>query len=159
LAIHHLTVQEIKGRLAVSFDLEVDGLMPLVEAHEYATQLEDAIRSELGPGVEVESHIEPQPERLLSGDDAPAKTTKAIISLLTTLAKKQPRLSELHNIRIRENDQGLFVHYHCRFAPSETIDDVHSVVDQIENGLQAKFPAIRRVIAHAEPVGRVRHGI
>jgi hypothetical protein len=30
LAIHHLTVQEIKGRLAVSFDLEVDGLVPLV---------------------------------------------------------------------------------------------------------------------------------
>ena len=128
--------------------------MPLVEAHEYATQLEDAIRSELGPGVEVESHIEPQPERLLTGDDAPAKTTKAIITLLTTLAKKQPRLSDLHNIRIRENDQGLFVHYHCRFAPSETVDDVHSVVDQIENGLQGKFPAIRRVIAHAEPIGR-----
>jgi cation diffusion facilitator family transporter len=158
LAIHHLTVQEIKGRLAVSFDLEVDGLMPLVEAHEYATQLEDAIRSELGPGVEVESHIEPQPERLLTGKDAPAKTSNAIISLLKTLAMKQPRLSDLHNIRIRENDQGLFVHYHCRFAPTETVDDVHTTVDQIENGLQAKFPAIRRVIAHAEPIGRVRHG-
>jgi divalent metal cation (Fe/Co/Zn/Cd) transporter len=158
LAIHHLTVQEIKGRLAVSFDLEVDGLMPLVEAHEYATQLEDAIRSELGPGVEVESHIEPQPERLLSGDDAPAKTADAITALLFALAKKQPRLSGIHNIRIRENDQGLFVHYHCRFQPSEPIDDVHTVVDQIENGLQGKFPTIRRVIAHAEPIGRARHG-
>lgn len=159
LAIHHLTVQDIKGRLAVSFDLEVDGLMPLVEAHEYATQLEDAIRSELGPGVEVESHIEPQPERLLSGVDAPAKTSNAITALLMALAKKHPRLSGIHNIRIRENDQGLFVHYHCRFQPSEPIDDVHIVVDQIENGLQAKFPTIRRVIAHAEPIGRVRYGL
>lgn len=159
LAIHHLTVQEIKGRLAVSFDLEVDGLMPLVEAHEHATLLEDAIRTELGPGVEVESHIEPQPERLLSGKDAPARTSTAIINLLTVLARKHPRLSDLHNIRIRENDQGLFVHYHCRFAPSETIDDVHTTVDQIENSLQAKFPAIRRVIAHAEPIGRVGHGV
>ncbi|MBZ0260768.1 MAG: cation-efflux pump [Hyphomicrobiales bacterium] len=159
LAIHHLTVQEIKGRLAVSFDLEVDGLMPLVEAHEHATLLEDAIRTELGPGVEVESHIEPQPERLLSGKDAPVRTSTAIINLLTVLARKHPRLSDLHNIRIRENDQGLFVHYHCRFAPSETIDDVHTTVDQIENSLQAKFPAIRRVIAHAEPIGRVRHGV
>jgi cation diffusion facilitator family transporter len=156
LAIHHLTVQDIKGQLAVSFDLEVDGLMPLVEAHEYATQLEDAIRSELGPGVEVESHIEPQPERLLSGDDAPTKTATAITTLLMALAKKQPRLSGIHNIRIRENDQGLFVHYHCRFASSETIDDVHAVVDQIENGLQARFPSIRRVIAHAEPLERAR---
>jgi hypothetical protein len=30
-------------------------------------------------------------------------------------------------------------------------------VDQIENSLQAKFPTIRRVIAHAEPIGRARH--
>ncbi len=143
----------------MSFDLEVDGLMPLVEAHEHATQLEDAIRSELGPGVEVESHIEPQPERLLTGNEASAETSNPIFSLLQALAKKHPRLSDLHNIRIRENDQGLFVHYHCRFAPSETVDDVHSAVDQIENGLQGKFPAIRRVIAHAEPIGSKRHGV
>ena len=82
LAIHHLTVQDIKGRLAVSFDLEVDGLMALLEAHELATQLEDAIRSEVGPDVEVESHIEPQPERLLSGVDVPANTAKSITGLL-----------------------------------------------------------------------------
>ena len=158
LAIHHLTVQDIKGRLAVSFDLEVDGLMALSEAHEHATNLENAIRSELGPGVEVESHIEPQPERHLSGYDAPAKTAKAVTALLTSLSQRQPRLNGIHNIRIRKNDQGLFVHYHCHFAPSESVDDVHAVVDQIENGLQAKFPAIRRVIAHAEPRGRIRRG-
>jgi divalent metal cation (Fe/Co/Zn/Cd) transporter len=157
LAIHHLTVQDIKGRLAVSFDLEVDGLMRLSEAHDHATGLEDAIRDELGSDVEVESHIEPQPERLLSGVNAPVAASKAITILLQSLAKKQKRLSGIHNIRIRQTDQGLFIHYHCRFAPEETIDDVHTVVDHIENGLQDKFPTIRRVIAHAEPIGCARH--
>jgi divalent metal cation (Fe/Co/Zn/Cd) transporter len=157
LAIHHLTVQDIKGRLAVSFDLEVDGLMTLSEAHDHATDLEDAIRGELGEDVEVESHIEPQPERLLAGSDVPAAARKSISALLQTLAKKQKSLSDVHNIRIRQTDQGLFIHYHCRFAAEDTIDDVHSVVDWIENGLQDKFPAIRRVIAHAEPIGCARH--
>jgi hypothetical protein len=120
-------------------------------------QLEDAIRSELGRN-EVESHIEPQPERLLPVLMRLQKLPSPL-PLLLTLAKKQPRLSGIHNIRIRENDQGLFVHYHCRFQPSEPIDDVHTVVDQIENGLQAKFPTIRRVIAHAEPIGRARYGL
>jgi divalent metal cation (Fe/Co/Zn/Cd) transporter len=60
-------------------------------------------------------------------------------------------------MRVRTNDLGVFVHYHCRFAPHETVEDVHAAVDRIENGLQAKFPAIRRVIAHAEPIGRARH--
>lgn len=157
LAIHHLTVQDIKGKLAVSFDLEVDGLMTLAEAHDHATDLEDAIRLELGSDVEVESHIEPQPERLLSGVNASAKASKDITALLLALAKRQRRLSDVHSIRIRQTDQGLFIHYHCRFAPEETIDDVHTVIDHIENGLQDKFPTIRRVIAHAEPIGCARH--
>ena len=157
LAIHHLTVQDVKGQLAVSFDLEVDGLMSLAMAHDHATDLENAIRAELGNDVEVESHIEPQPEQLLSGVNAPAKTITAVKSVLAALSKKQKRLSDVHNIRVRQTDHGMFVHYHCRFSPEETIDDVHAVVDRIENGLQDKFPTIRRVIAHAEPIGCKRH--
>lgn len=157
LAIHHLTVQQIKGRLAVSFDLEVEGAMRLAAAHDTASKLESAIRRELGNHVEVESHIEPQPEHLLEGENAGAKETAAITRLLSLLAAKQPRLSDLHDIRIRHTEQGLFVHYHCRFDGGDSIDDVHACVDRIENGLQAKFPAIRRVIAHTEPVGRPRH--
>ena len=157
LAIHHVTVQHIKGKLAVSFDLEVEGAMALVEAHETATKLENAIRRELGGDVEVESHIEPQPEQLLEGNEAAARDTAVITKALMFLAAKQKQLSDLHNIRIRQTDQGVFVHYHCIFAGEETIDTVHACIDHIENGLQEKFPEIRRVIAHAEPAGRARH--
>jgi cation diffusion facilitator family transporter len=157
LAIHHLTVQHIGTKLAVSFDLEVDGATPLAAAHDTATKLENAIRRELGPHVEVESHIEPQPERLLEGADAPPREGKAIEATLVRLARREERLTDLHNVRVRKNDHGVFVHYHCRFAPQETVEDVHAAVDRIENGLQAKFSAIRRVIAHAEPIGRTRH--
>ncbi len=157
LAIHHVTVQQIKGKLAISFDLEVDGATALVEAHETATKLENAIRRELGGDVEVESHIEPQPEHLLEGNEAAAKDNTAITKALVGLAAREKRLSDLHNIRIRQTDQGVFVHYHCIFAGEETIDDVHACIDHIENGLQEKFPEIRRVIAHAEPAGRARH--
>jgi hypothetical protein len=30
-------------------------------------------------------------------------------------------------------------------------------VDRIENVLQKKLPEIRRIVAHAEPVGQARH--
>ncbi|MGQ0484781.1 MAG: cation-efflux pump [Hyphomicrobiales bacterium] len=157
MAIHRLTVQHIGTRLAVSFDLEVDGATPLAAAHQTATKLETAIRRELGPHVEVESHIEPQPERLLEGSDAAPRERKAIEAALTRLARREARLNDLHNMRVRRNDHGVFVHYHCRFAPNETVEDVHAAVDRIENRLQAKFPAIRRVIAHAEPLARAHH--
>ncbi len=154
LAIHHLTVQQIDGNLAVSFDLEVDGGIALSQAHDTASGLENAIRRELGPSIEVESHIEPLPERLLEGEEAPLMERQAIEAGLTSFAREQQRLSGLHNIRVRRNDHGLFVHYHCRFAGDDPVEDVHAAVDRIENALQASFPEIRRVIAHAEPLGQ-----
>ena len=156
LAIHHLTVQQIRGKLAVSFDLEVDGGMALADAHDTATDLENAIARELGPNVEVESHIEPQPERLLEGEDANPVEKNAIETQLKALASRQKRLRDPHSIRVRRNDHGLFVHYHCRFAAHDSVEDVHAAVDRIENALQDRFPDIRRVIAHAEPMGRVK---
>jgi divalent metal cation (Fe/Co/Zn/Cd) transporter len=153
LAIHHLTVQQIDGKLAVSFDLEVEGSMPLGEAHDTATKLEDAIRGELGSDVEVESHIEPQPERLLEGQDAPSGVTSEIIAMLRQLAANFERLSDIHSIRLRRNDEGLFLHYHCRCSPADTVEQIHDDIDKIEAGLKDRFPDIRRVIAHAEPLG------
>ena len=72
LAIHHVAVQTVSGRLSVSADLEVDGTMPLNVAHDIASGLEDGVREELGPDVEVETHIEPLLADGLDGRDAPA---------------------------------------------------------------------------------------
>ena len=156
-SIHHITVQQIKGRMAVSFDLEVDGATPLSKAHDQATALEEAIRAGLGGDVEVESHIEPQPVRLLSGQPASAQRSKKLETILRQLAKAEKSLSDVHNVRVRTTDAGLYVHYHCRFAPTATIDAVHLAVDKIESGIKAKIKNISRVIAHAEPLGGARH--
>jgi divalent metal cation (Fe/Co/Zn/Cd) transporter len=157
LAIHHLTVQRVGIRTAVSFDLEVDGKMTLEAAHEKATVLEAAIRRELGHDVEVESHIEPLPEKVLPGEELPAGGKEEIEAMLRKLVAGESRVSDIHNIRVRRNTEGLFVHYHCRFAPQETIETAHEIIDRIETELQHQDARIKRVIAHAEPVGRARH--
>jgi cation diffusion facilitator family transporter len=156
-SIHHITVQQVQGRMAVSFDLEVDGATQLADAHDQATKLEEAIRNGLGGDVEVESHIEPQPARMLIGEPAPHAETKKIEKFLQQLAKTEKSLSDLHNVRVRHADSGLYVHYHCRFASNETIDAVHAAVDRIEIALNTKVKNINRVIAHAEPLGEARH--
>ena len=159
LAIHHLNAQQLGSRLAISFDLEVDGSMPLGEAHATATSLEEAIRAELGSDAEVESHIEPQPERLLTGHDADPSLMAKVLSALGDLAAQHPRLTDIHSVRLRQNEEGLFLHYHCRCAPSETVEHIHDDIDRVEAGLKDRFPDIRRVIAHAEPLGISRHAL
>src|SRR5271165_6258163 len=59
LAIHHVTVHDLGDKLTVSIDLEVDGEMPLTEAHAIANRLERNIGEEFGEEVEVDTHIEP----------------------------------------------------------------------------------------------------
>lgn len=159
LGIHHLTVQQIGERLAVSFDLEVEGSTSLGAAHDTATALEDAIRQELGRDVEVESHIEPQPERMLQGRDAPAGLTADVTMALRELAATHPRLSDIHSIRLRKTEEGLFLHYHCRCSPGESVEAIHKDIDRVEAGLKDRFGDIRRVIAHAEPLGAQRHAL
>jgi cation diffusion facilitator family transporter len=150
-SVHHLAVQNIDGTLAVSFDLEVEGTTPLHIAHDKATKLENAIRAGLGGEVEVESHIEPLPQRELAGEKADAKTVSTISKTLHQLARAEKPMSDVHNIRVRFTEGGLYVHYHCRFAPSRSIDEVHAVVDRVENELKTKFSLIQRVVAHTEP--------
>jgi cation diffusion facilitator family transporter len=157
LSIHHLTVQDLDGKLAVSFDLEVEGSMPLSTAHDKATTLEEAIREGLGRNVEVESHIEPLDAVLLVGQPANEKIVARISKELALLCRAEQQISDLHNIRVRQHEAGHYVHYHCRFMPEKSINDVHAMIDHIENALIKAEPTIMRVVAHAEPVDTKMH--
>src|SRR5436305_14964141 len=78
LAVHHVTVHSIGERLSVSLDLEVDGRLGMNRAHAIADGLEQAVRDELGPDVEVETHIEPLQVRHAAGRDAPSERVEAV---------------------------------------------------------------------------------
>ena len=151
LAIHHVTVHDLGEKLTVSIDLEVDGDMPLNEAHDIAHGLEHAIRDEFGADVEVDTHIEPlEPELPLGTDAAPARV-ETIQQALAQYAAEGGAIHDVHNVRVRDTDAGEIVNFHCRAAPSMSVIDVHEKVDEIERALRRAFPTVKRVISHAEP--------
>jgi cation diffusion facilitator family transporter len=147
LAIHHVAVQTIAGRLSVSLDLS----QPLAVAHDVASRLEEAIRRELGPDVEVETHIEPLPADLLSGRDADPARILEVRGLLSLLGAELPALGEVHDVRVRETAAGEIVNFHCVVDPALSVSAVHDLVDALERRLRRQFPTIQRVIGHAEP--------
>jgi len=157
LAIHHLTVQHLSGATSVSFDIEVDGTMRLSDAHDVASALEDELQKELGPEAEIESHIEPAHMRGLEGEEANAEERNMIEHWLRRFAAELPNLSDVHNIRVRRNAHGVFVTYHCRVNGEQSVETVHEAVDELESRLRKKLPQVRRVIAHAEPLGAGAH--
>ncbi len=151
LAVHHVTVHAIAERLSVSLDRAVDGSLTLARAHEIASELETAVRDELGPGVEVESHIEPLQMDRLSGTDAVPARVEAVRAALTELAATGGVLRHVHDVRVRDTKEGEIVNFHCDVDPLMRVDDVHEKVDEVERGLRRRFPEIKRVIGHAEP--------
>jgi cation diffusion facilitator family transporter len=153
LAVHHVTVQTIAGKLSISLDLEVDGEFSLTAAHDIADGLEAAIRDEFGPAVEVETHIEPLQTVDVAGRDAVAGEVAAIGSALAELATASGMLRNVHDVRVRETTNGEIVNFHCDVDPASTVAAVHDLVDRVERGLRQRFPAIKRVIGHAEPRG------
>jgi divalent metal cation (Fe/Co/Zn/Cd) transporter len=150
LAVHHVTVHDLGGKLTVSIDLEVDGDMELLAAHAIAHELERSIREDFGEDVEVDTHIEPLEPELPHGTDAPAQRVAAILKALTDIAANGV-IHDIHNVRVRNTDAGEIVNFHCRAAPSMSVIKVHESVDEIERKMRRAFPTVKRVISHAEP--------
>jgi cation diffusion facilitator family transporter len=151
LAIHHVTVHDLGEKLTVSIDLEVDGDMPLNDAHDIAHRLEAAIREEFGADAEVDTHIEPLEPELPLGTDASPARVEAVQQALARFAAEGGAIHDVHNVRVRDTDTGEIVNFHCRAAPSMSVIDVHGKVDEIERALRHAFPSVKRVISHAEP--------
>ncbi len=151
LAVHHVTVHDLKGRLAISLDLEVDGKLSLREAHALADGLESAIATELGAGVEIDTHIEPLQPHRAAGREAPPERVKAVEIALAELAADGRTLRDVHEVRVRETDEGEIVNFHCRVDPALGVQAVHENVDALERALKQRSPSIKRVIGHAEP--------
>jgi divalent metal cation (Fe/Co/Zn/Cd) transporter len=150
LAVHHVTVHDLGGKLTVSIDLEVDGEMPLAEAHDIAFALERNIGEEFGEEVEVDTHIEPLEPEIPFGTDVAPERIETIRTALARFAA-DTAIHDIHNVRVRDTDAGEIVNFHCRAAPSMSVIRVHENVDEIERALRRAFPTVKRVISHAEP--------
>lgn len=158
LPIHHIMVQNIEGRLSVSLDLEVDGRLSLGAAHTKASRLEAAIRDELGPETEVDTHIEPLQVQHLEGHDAPGNEVLEMMAELQSGLANVRQISDIHDLRVRRTPAGLVVHYHCYADTSLPVASVHLAVDQLEHQLRNRYPEIIRIVGHAEPLPRTGLG-
>jgi cation diffusion facilitator family transporter len=150
VAVHHLTVQHLGERLALALDLELDGSLPLSDAHRIADRLEAAIRREFGDSTEIETHIEPlEPEAAEVHE-----TSEALRQTYTELlgeAAEMVGLSGIHDVRLRRSSRGYVLVAHCRSEPSATVESVHRRVDDLERVMRDRHPGIARIVIHAEP--------
>lgn len=150
-AIHRLTVQRIGKELSISLDIEVDASLSLDQAHAVASDLEAAIRQEIGKDTEIDTHIEPKAAEWLDGGEPSSEEHRDIERALIASAAQGGVVKDIHNVRIRATSIGLIVNFHCRLPPDMPVTEAHAAVDQLERDIRALYPNVGRVIGHAEP--------
>jgi cation diffusion facilitator family transporter len=151
-AVHHITAEHLNDRLALALDLEVDGELPLAEAHRTADRLEAAIRREFGRATEIETHIEPLEPEVTDVEDTPEALRQSYVQTLEEAARSIDGLSDVHDVRVRRSARGTVLVAHCRLGPEETVESVHRRVDDLERLVRERKPEIARIVIHAEPM-------
>ncbi|MDE6768712.1 MAG: cation diffusion facilitator family transporter [Muribaculaceae bacterium] len=72
---HNLRTRKVGNEIAVDVHIKLDGGITLVEAHNIATKVEQAIRSRFGQGSMINVHMEPWKEGVKCADPSPVQTT------------------------------------------------------------------------------------
>ena len=151
LAIHHVTVHDLGGKLIVSIDLEVDAEMQLDAAHDVANTLERNIQRRVrrgrrgrhpyraaGTGTAVRRRCRAGTgaghRRRADANMPPA--ARSTTSTMCASATPTPARSSTST---------------AAPTPSMSVIKVHEHVDAIERALRRAFPSVKRVISHAEP--------
>ncbi|HLN25041.1 MAG TPA: cation-efflux pump, partial [Patescibacteria group bacterium] len=114
--IHDLGVHALGERKHVSFDIEVDEVMNIADAHEIATSIEDAIRAELGDDVQVDTHIDPRRFGVVVGTPVAEEARQRCEDEIITLARSVRGVRDVHKVWVQEGDEGMYVSLHCLFS-------------------------------------------
>lgn len=153
-AIHDLSAQQQDGKLFVELHLEVDESLTLSEAHQQATELEEAILALREEPTEVNIHIEPLGTNIVTPKTAPGEMkqlSRAIEEYVNGLQTEYDELVNCHNVIVRQVEHRILVSCHCIMKGTLPITEIHDVTAALEDRVKEKFPQIYRVTIHPEP--------
>ncbi len=148
--VHDVTAYEVKGRVRVNLDLEVDPSLTLQAAHDRATELESAVEREIEEVTEVNVHIEPLLDRVEPAAEAEIVTSE-LEKKLMRIARDTPGLVDCHSLEAHEIGSNVYVAMHCTVEPDLAVARVHEITEELEFRFRQLSPQIMKVSIHAEP--------
>ena len=147
--IHNLSVLSIDGRTEVSLHLKLPGDLPLLEAHEVATEVEHAIVDSVPEVDSVQTHLEPLGEEA-AGTSAAREDVEhdhaAVSRIVRDTTGASPR-----ELRFLDTDDGLVAYLTLALDPSIALADAHARASEVEERIRRELPEVSDVIVHTEP--------
>lgn len=136
--VRSVRVREAGGESFADVVIGVSRLEGLERSHQTMDQVEDAVRSQIGP-AQVTVHVEPS-----TGAEAPNERVAAA-------ALRVPGVVETHNISVLEQGSGgRAITLHVRLPEDMPMREAARTVEQLKREIRAEF-GVARVYAHVEP--------
>ena len=149
LNVHDVSIQDLHGKLHVEQHIEMDERLPLKEAHELVTKLEDEIREDVPEVASILTHIESEPATIEQGEQL--QRDAQLEDRLKTAGREFPEILDMHDIEVKRVREHVYVSCHCTFADDLPLARVHDVSTALEIRFKQQAPELFRVLIHPEP--------
>ncbi len=140
IELSRLRLRESAGRYFADVVVAVPPGQAVVEGHQAANRIEDAVERAL-PGSDVVVHVEPR----RSGLDLRER--------ILAIALAEPLVMEAHDITIFEQQDSVNVSLHLKFPAELPLAEAAEIADRVERAILAR-PRVSAVQTHLEPLER-----
>jgi cation diffusion facilitator family transporter len=135
---HHLRVRRAGAKLFVDAHVEMDGGVPLNQAHSIASRIEEQV-VRVFPNSDVLIHTEPH-------------SPEEPIATIRTIASQIPQIREIHEIIVKTVGSSLYVSYHLELESGISVKSAHEIADRLEGQIKTSLRDVSSIISHLEPV-------
>jgi cation diffusion facilitator family transporter len=142
--VHNVRVVTVGGGVEVGLHIKLPGELPLADAHQLASEVEQSIGEAVPSVASVRTHLEPLREAK-PGERPSAPDERSIVDVVRELTGEPPR-----EIRFIQTDEGLLLFVTVRVAGA-SLAEAHQQASEIEERIRADRPEIADVVVHTEP--------
>lgn len=150
MAAHGIRIYEQDSQRWLELHLEVNETLKLEEAHQQATQFEQAVRDAVPGLTHVVTHIEPAGQAAATHQAQPASQLRVEEAVREFIDVHRPKVDP-HDLKVQWVGGELTVSLHCTLDAATTITEAHDFTERLEQHLRRQIPSLGRVVIHVEP--------
>jgi cation diffusion facilitator family transporter len=136
--LRRLRMREAGGRQFADVVIGVEPDAAVGQGHAAADRVEEAVQAAL-PHSDVVVHVEPH--------EAAGLRERALAAALSV-----PRVREVHNITVLENEGRTEVSLHLKLPGELSLEEAHQIAEEVERAICAAVPEVESVQTHLEPL-------
>jgi cation diffusion facilitator family transporter len=137
--VRRVRLRTAGGRLQADVVVAIPRTLPLESAHDLTEEIELSIRA-VEPGADVVVHVEP------------LANEKLISQSVLSIAARDPRVHQVHNVFAAARPEGLHISLHAKFPGTMSLAEAHTIAEELEPAIAGEIPGVARVDTHLEPL-------